>query len=190
MVSVPLTAATDLHTVEEFRKLVIKQKRRRHRAPGGRGHRHPGLDDYDFNVAFSGKRSVFIGIKVAPEANILDVAKRVRRPSRRSSASCPRASPAQIVYDATDFINTSINEVVKTLVEALLIVTVVIFLFLGSFRAVVVPVIAMPLSLVGTFFVMLALGYSINLLTLLALVLASGWWWTTPSSWSRTSTAT
>src|SRR5581483_7022525 len=78
----------------------------------------------------------------------------------------------QIVYDSTDFINTSIHEVVKTLLEALVIVTVVIFLFLGSFRAVVVPVIAMPLSLIGTFFIMLMLGYSINLLTLLALVLA------------------
>jgi Cation/multidrug efflux pump len=80
--------------------------------------------------------------------------------------------------------------VVKTLVEALLIVTLVIFLFLGSLRAVIIPVIAMPLSLIGTFFVMLALGYSINLLTLLALVLAIGWWWTTRSSSSRTWTAT
>jgi multidrug efflux pump len=79
-----------------------------------------------------------------------------------------------IVYDATDFVNTAIAEVIKTLVEALLIVTVVIFLFLGSFRAVIVPLIAMPLSLIGTFFVMQVLGYSINLLTLLALVLAIG----------------
>ena len=86
----------------------------------------------------------------------------------------PTGVTGEIVYDSTEFINTSINEVVKTLVEALLIVTLVIFLFLGSFRAVVVPVIAMPLSLIGTFFVMLALGYSINLLTLLALVLAIG----------------
>src|SRR6202030_4294356 len=77
-------------------------------------------------------------------------------------------------YDSTEFINTSINEVVKTLVESLIIVTIVIFLFLGSLRAVIIPVIAMPLSLVGTFFVMLVLGYSINLLTLLALVLAIG----------------
>src|SRR6202007_2656751 len=86
----------------------------------------------------------------------------------------PTGMTGDIVYDATDFINTAIEEVVKTLVEALLIVTVVIFLFLGSFRAVIVPVIAMPLSLIGTFFVMQLLGYSINLLTLLALVLAIG----------------
>ncbi|MDE2260276.1 MAG: efflux RND transporter permease subunit, partial [Betaproteobacteria bacterium] len=80
----------------------------------------------------------------------------------------------QIVYDSTEYITSSIKEVAKTLVEALLIVTAVIFLFLGSLRAVVVPVIAMPLSLIGTFLIMLVLGYSINLLTLLALVLAIG----------------
>ena len=86
----------------------------------------------------------------------------------------PSGLTGEIVYDGTEFVNSSIEEVVKTLVEALVIVTLVIFLFLGSLRAVIIPVIAMPLSLVGTFFVMLALGYSINLLTLLALVLAIG----------------
>src|SRR5262249_11158883 len=86
----------------------------------------------------------------------------------------PSGPSGEIVYDSTTFITSSIKEVVKTLVEALLIVTVVIFLFLGSFRAVIIPVVAMPLSLIGTFFVMLALGYSLNLLTLLALVLAIG----------------
>jgi multidrug efflux pump len=86
----------------------------------------------------------------------------------------PNGLSGQIVYDSTEYINTSINEVVKTLLKALLIVTVVIYLFLGSFRAVLVPLIAMPLSLIGAFFIMLALGYSINLLTLLALVLGIG----------------
>ena len=86
----------------------------------------------------------------------------------------PTGMTGQIVYDATDFVNTSIVEVIKTLVEALLIVTAVIFLFLGSPARGIVPVIAMPLSLIGTFFVMQLLGYSINLLTLLALVLAIG----------------
>jgi multidrug efflux pump len=133
-----------------------------------------GADSYDFNVAFSGKRSVFIGIKVAPDANVLDVAKRVKAIFPDLQKQFPTGMTGDIVYDATDFINTAIEEVVKTLVEALVIVTVVIFLFLGSFRAVIVPVIAMPLSLIGTFFVMQLLGYSINLLTLLALVLAIG----------------
>jgi len=117
---------------------------------------------------------VFIGIKVAPEANILDVAKRVKAAFPAIQEQLPTGATGEVVYDATHFINTSIDEVVKTLIEALLIVTLVIYLFLGTFRAVAVTVIAMPLSLVGTFFVMLALGYSINLLTLLALVLAIG----------------
>ncbi|MYM96589.1 efflux RND transporter permease subunit [Duganella vulcania] len=174
MVTVPLTAGTDLHTVEEFKALAVKQ------AGGAIVHLEDiatvtlGSENYDFNVAFSGVRSVFIGIKVAPEANILDVAKRVREAFPPIKEQLPNGLTGEIVYDSTEFINTSIDEVVKTLIEALVIVTIVIYLFLGSFRAVIVPVIAMPLSLVGTFFVMLMLGYSINLLTLLAIVLAIG----------------
>ena len=174
MVTVPLTAGTDLHSVDEFKKLAIKQN--------GDSIVHLedvatitlGSENYDFNVAFSGVRSVFIGIKVAPEANILEVAKRVHEVFPEISSQLPVGLSGRVVYDSTEFINTSIKEVIKTLVEALLIVTVVIFLFLGSFRAVLVPVIAMPLSLIGTFFIMLMLGYTINLLTLLALVLAIG----------------
>ncbi len=174
MVTIPLTAGTDLHSVDEFKQLAVKQNN------GAIVHLEDiatvslGSENYDFNVAFSGVRSVFIGIKVAPEANILDVAKRVRTAFPGLAAELPNGLTGKIVYDSTEFINTSIYEVIKTLVEALLIVTVVIYLFLGSFRAVIVPVIAMPLSLIGTFFVMLMFGYSINLLTLLALVLAIG----------------
>ncbi|MFS2003286.1 efflux RND transporter permease subunit [Duganella sp. CT11-25] len=174
MVTVPLTAGTDLHTVEEFKALAVKQE------GGAIVHLEDiatvtlGSENYDFNVAFSGVRSVFIGIKVAPDANILDVAKRVREAFPAIRDQLPAGLTGEIVYDSTEFINTSISEVVKTLVEALIIVTVVIYLFLGSLRAVIVPVVAMPLSLIGTFFVMLMFGYSINLLTLLAIVLAIG----------------
>ena len=174
MVTVPLTAGTDLHTVEEFKRLAIKQSGDAIVRLEDVANVTLGSENYDFNVAFSGVRSVFIGIKVAPEANILDVAKRVRTAFPELRDQLPSGVTGEIVYDSTEFINTSISEVVKTLVEALIIVTVVIYLFLGTLRAVVVPVIAMPLSLIGTFFVMLALGYSINLLTLLALVLAIG----------------
>jgi multidrug efflux pump len=174
MVTVPLTGGTDLHTVEEFKRLAVKHSGDAIVRLEDVATVTLGSENYDFNVAFSGTRSVFIGIKVAPEANILDVAKRVREAFPGIQEQLPSGLRGEIVYDSTDFINTSISEVVKTLVEALLIVTVVIYLFLGSFRAVIVPVIAMPLSLVGTFFLMLALGYSINLLTLLALVLAIG----------------
>ncbi len=174
MISVDLTAATDLHSVDEFKQLAVKQK-------GGAIVRLEdvanvvlGAEDYDANVSFSGKLAVFIGIKVAPDANILDVAQRVRDAMPDIQAQLPTGLTGAIVYDGTEFITASIHEVVKTLIEALLIVTLVIFLFLGSLRAVVIPVIAMPLSLIGTFFVMLAFGYSMNLLTLLALVLAIG----------------
>ena len=174
MVTVPLTAGTDLHTLDEFKQLIVKQSGDSIVRLEDVANVTLGSENYDFNVAFGGVRSVFIGIKVAPEANILDVAKRVREAFPELRDQLPTGVTGEIVYDSTDFINTSIKEVVKTLVEALLIVTVVIYLFLGTFRAVAVPVIAMPLSLIGTFFVMLMLGYSINLLTLLALVLAIG----------------
>jgi multidrug efflux pump len=174
MVSIPLTAATDLHSVEEFKQLAIKQSSGAIVRLEDVATVTLGSEKYDFNVAFGGVRSVFVGIKVAPDANILQVAKRVRNAFPPIVEQLPNGLSGQIVYDSTEYINTSINEVVKTLLKALLIVTVVIYLFLGSFRAVLVPLIAMPLSLVGTFFIMLALGYSINLLTLLALVLGIG----------------
>ncbi len=174
MVTVPLTGGTDLHSVDEFKHLAVKQNGDAIVRLEDIATVTLGSENYDFNVAFSGVRSVFIGIKVAPEANILDVAKRVRVAFPAVKDQLPNGLTGEIVYDSTDFINTSIVEVIKTLVEALVIVTIVIYLFLGTFRAVVVPVIAMPLSLIGTFFIMLMLGYSINLLTLLALVLAIG----------------
>jgi multidrug efflux pump len=174
MVTVDMTAGTDLHSVEEFRQLAIKQVGDSIVRLEDVAEVTLGAENYDLNVAFSGKRSVFIGIKVAPQANILSVAQRVRKAFPDLQSQLPTGVTGEIVYDSTEFINTSITEVVKTLVESLVIVTIVIFLFLGSLRAVIIPVIAMPLSLVGTFFVMLVLGYSINLLTLLALVLAIG----------------
>jgi multidrug efflux pump len=174
MVTVDMTAGTDLHSVQEFRQLAIKQVGDSIVRLEDVGEVTLGAENYDLNVAFSGRRSVFVGIKVAPQANILTVAKRVRQAFPDIQSQLPTGVSGEIVYDSTEFINTSISEVIKTLVESLVIVTIVIFLFLGSLRAVIIPVIAMPLSLVGTFFVMLVLGYSINLLTLLALVLAIG----------------
>jgi len=174
MVSVDLTANTALHTVEEFKQLAVRQKNGAIVRLRDVATVVLGAEDYDANVAFSGKLAVFIGVKVAPDANLLDVAKRVRTLVPEIQSQLPRGLQGEIVYDSTGFVTSSIREVVKTLIEALLIVTVVIFLFLGSLRAVIIPVIAMPLSLIGTFFIMLALGYSLNLLTLLALVLAIG----------------
>ena len=174
MVSINLTASTNPKTLRAFRDLVI-------RAQNGAIVRLKdvatvvlGAQNYDFSVRFSGRPGVFIGIKSAPTANILDVADRVKAELPVIARQLPNGITQTVVFDATSFIHSSIVDVVSTLVEALLIVTVVIFLFLGSARAVAVPALAMPLSIVGAFILMLALGYSINLLTLLALVLAIG----------------
>ncbi|HXZ60015.1 MAG TPA: efflux RND transporter permease subunit [Steroidobacteraceae bacterium] len=174
MVSVDLKTNTDVQSLDEFRHLVIKRQNGALVRLEDVANVVLGAENYDFNVAFSGQRSVFIGIKVAPRANILEVAARVRAALPDIAAQLPTGVTQKVAYDGTIFITSSIREVIKTLVQALVIVTVVIFLFLGSPRAVVVPVVAMPLSLIGAFFLMQALGYSINLLTLLALVLAIG----------------
>jgi multidrug efflux pump len=174
MVSVALTADTSLHSVDDFKQLAIKQKDGAIVRLEDIANVVLGAENYDFTTAFSGRNAVFIGIKVAPDANVLDVVKRVRDVFPSIQADMPNGITGEIVYDATKFIRSSIDEVEKTLIQALVIVSVVIFLFIGSLRAVAIPLIAMPLSLIGAFFVMLLLGYSINLLTLLALVLAIG----------------
>ncbi|HXS28818.1 MAG TPA: efflux RND transporter permease subunit [Steroidobacteraceae bacterium] len=174
MVSVDLTASTDLHSLEGFRRLVVKRQNGALVRLEDVANVVLGSDNYNFSVAFNGRREVFLGIQAAPTANVLDVARRVKAMMPGIAAQLPTGIKEEVVYDTTKFVTTAISEVIRTLVEALAIVTVVIFLFLGSPRAVLVPVIAMPLSLIGAFFVMLALGYSINLLTLLALVLAIG----------------
>ncbi len=174
MVTVDLTAATGLHSVDEFRKLVIKSQNGAIVRLGDVAKVTLGSEDYDTSVAFDGKSAVYIGIKVAPTANLLTVIGNVRKVFPAIEQQLPEGLNGKIVYDATKYVNSSIHEVIFTLIEALLIVTVVIFLFLGSVRSVIIPTIAMPLSLIGAFFIMLALGYTINLLTLLALVLAIG----------------
>ena len=174
MVSVNLAAATDLHTQDEFRNLVVKANGSDIVRLKEVANVQLGAENYDFNVAFDGKRSVFMGINAAPDANVLDVIDRVRQVFPSIQKQMPTGITARIVFDGTDFIRASIDEVVKTLAETLVIVTLVIFLFLGTLRSVLIPLIAMPLSLIGAFLVMLLLGYSINLLTLLALVLAIG----------------
>ncbi len=174
MVQVDLSASTDLHSLDDFRNLVLK-------ASGGAIVRLKdvanvtlGFDDYDTEVGFDGQRAVYIGIQVAPAANLLDVISGVRAIFPGIQSQLPQGLNGQIVYDSTDFVSSAIHEVVRTLVMAVLIVTFVVFSFLGSPRSVLIPVVAIPLSLIGTFTIMLLCGFSINLLTLLALVLAIG----------------
>ncbi len=174
MVQINLNASTSLHSAEQFRQIILKQQGNAAVRLGDVANVVLGSDDYDTSVAFDGKKAVYVGIQVAPSANLLEVVARVNKALPGIQAELPNGIKARVVYDSTKFVNSSINEVVKTLAEAVLIVTLVVFVFLGSPRAVLIPVIAIPLSLIGTFTLMLALGYSINLLTLLSLVLAIG----------------
>jgi multidrug efflux pump len=174
MTTYDITAKTGLSSVEEFRNLIIKSANGAIVRLQDVGNVTLGSNFYDMNVRFDGQSAVYMGIKVAPTANILTVIKHVREAFPGIEAQLPQGLDAKIVYDATKYVNNAIHEVEHSLIEAMLIVTAVIFLFLGSFRSVIIPVITIPLSLVGAFFVMLILGYSVNLLTLLALVLAIG----------------
>ena len=174
MVQVNLSASTDLHSLTQFRNLVIRQVNGGIVRLGDVAHVTLGAEDYDSQVAFDGNRGVFIGIQTVPSANLLAVISRVQRTLPQVFAQLPQGLAGAVIYDSTDFVNSSIREVVRTLAEALGIVTLVVFVFLGSLRSVVIPVVAIPLSLVGTFAMMLVFGFSVNLLTLLALVLAIG----------------
>jgi multidrug efflux pump len=174
MVTMNLTAETGLHSVDEFRKLVIRSTNGAIIRLGDVAHVVLGAEDYDTAVAFDGQSAVYIGIQVTPAANLLNVIEEVHKDFSSIRQHLPEGLSGRIVYDATRYVDSSIRDVISTLIQALVIVIVVIFLFLGSPRSVIIPVIAMPMSLIGAFFVMLLLGYTINLLTLLALVLAIG----------------
>ncbi len=174
MVQVNLTASTGLHSADEFRNLVVKQSNGAVVRLKDVANVTLGAEDYETEVGFDGKQAVYIGVQIAPAANLLEVVRGVRRIWPDIKAQLPRGLNGAIVYDSTEFVNAAIYEVVISLVEALIIVTLVVFIFLGSVRSSLIPTVAIPLSLVGTLIILLALGYSINLLTLLALVLAIG----------------
>jgi multidrug efflux pump len=174
MVSVDLVANTDLRTPEEFRQLVVKTDKGVLVRLGDISDVVLGAENYDSDVRFNGQAATFMGVWVLPTANSLDVIAKVREAMPDIQAQLPTGMKAGIPYDSTAYIQDSIDEVLKTLTETLLIVVVVIFLFLGSVRSVIIPVVAIPISLVGAVFLMLAAGFTINLLTLLAIVLAVG----------------
>jgi multidrug efflux pump len=169
-----LTADTNLTSVEQFQKMILKSRNGAIVRLSDVSTVDLGAQNYNSKVSFDGKTAVYIGIIVAPSANLLSVISDIRALFPVIQEQLPQGLKANIVYDASAFVNSSIKEVMKSLFEAFAIVTVVIFLFLGSVRSVIIPLIAILLSIIGAFFIMLMLGYSINLLTLLALVLAIG----------------
>src|SRR5262252_4077530 len=174
MVSVNLVANTDLRTADEFRQLVVKRDKGTVVRLGEIADVVLGAETYDEDVRFNGESATFMGVWVLPTANSLDVIKQVREAIPGIRAQLPAGIKVGIPYDSTAYIQDAIREVLRTLTETLLIVIVVIFLFLGSVRAVIIPVVAIPISLVGAVFLMLAAGFTINLLTLLAIVLSVG----------------
>ena len=174
MVSVNLIANTDLRTPDEFRQMVVKQQNGVVVRLGEIADVVLGAENYDQDVRFNGETATFMGIWVLPTANSLEVIRTVRQALPAIQAQLPTGMKLGVPYDSTEYIQDAINEVLHTLVETLLIVVVVIFLFLGSFRSVLIPVIAIPISLIGAVFLMLLAGFTINLLTLLAIVLSVG----------------
>jgi len=169
-----INAETSLDSAKAFGQLVIAARGDALIRLGDIADIELGPESVDSSSAFEGLKAVFIGIYATPTANPLDVIDDVRKAFPELQAQLPAGLNASIAYDATKFIRASIREVEKTLGEAALIVIVVIFLFLGNLRSTIIPIVTIPLSLVGVMTFLFALGYSLNLLTLLALVLAIG----------------
>lgn len=169
-----INASTDLKSADAFAAIPVKTMGDSRVLVRDIARVEMGAANYDSISSFDGVPSVYIAIKGTPSANPLDVIKNVRAALPELEAQLPPNLKVAIAYDATEFIQASIDEVVKTLGEAVLIVIVVVFLFLGAFRSVLIPVVTIPLSMVGVLFFMQLMGYSINLLTLLAMVLAIG----------------
>src|ERR1700748_2570477 len=169
-----VSANTDLQNVQQFKRMIIKAK------DGGFVRMEDiaavelAAQSTDASVAFHGEHAIFIGVQATPQGNPLTIVKGVRGLFPELERNLPPSMKMKVAYDSTKFIQSSIDEVEKTLGEAILIVVVVIFLFLASFRSVIIPVVTIPLSLVGVCSLMLVMGFSINLLTLLAMVLAIG----------------
>ncbi|MEI9900842.1 MAG: efflux RND transporter permease subunit [Hyphomicrobium sp.] len=173
-VQTTINAETSLASADAFGQLVVTARGDALVRLGDIADIQLGAENVDSTSAFDGLKAVFIGIYSTPTANPLTVIADVRKAFPAIEAELPPGMSAAIAYDSTKFIDASISEVQKTLVEAAVIVIVVIFLFLGSLRSTLIPIVTIPLSLIGVMFALLALGYSLNLLTLLALVLAIG----------------
>lgn len=173
-VEINLAANTDLTTVEEFENLVVRSQDNTLIRIKDIGSVELGADATDVEVRYSGNEAIFMGIWPQPNANTLDVIKGVREELDDIKSALPTGMSADVAYDASEYIASSIREVVTTLVETLIIVMLVIFLFMGSLRSVIVPIMAIPISLIGAVFLMQLFGFSVNLLTLLAIVLSVG----------------
>jgi len=173
-VKLGLSAATDLRDVDEFRQMVVSSNGDTLVRLQDVANVVLGADDYDTSAYWDGQAGVFIGLTVRPNANLLEVMTEVRKVLPGIFKALPEGLEGEIGFDSTVYVSNAISDVKTTLVEAVIIVVVVIFLFLGSVRSSLIPAVTVPLSLVGALFLMYGMGFSINLLTLLAMVLAIG----------------
>src|SRR4051812_37913078 len=169
-----ISADTGLTDIDQFKRMVVK-------AVNGAVVRlediatvELGAQNWNASVMMNGQQAIFIGVQATPTGNPLTIVKGVRKLIPEIKRNLPPSMKMQVAYDSTKFIQASIDEVQTTLAEAVAIVVVVIFLFLGSFRSVLIPIVTIPLSLIGAGVIMAAMGFSLNLLTLLAMVLAIG----------------
>lgn len=174
-ITVDIKADTDMNSLAEFKNVVIKTDGDTLIRLQDVADVELGSASYSTSVTFNGQMATFMGIEVAPDANSLDVIADVRDMLNSDIfPQLPVGMEGGIPYDSTEYIEDSIDEVIQTIIEAVLIVIAVIYLFLGNLRSVFIPAVAVPLSLVGALFLMQLMGFSINLLTLLAMVLAIG----------------
>lgn len=174
LVAVDLSATTDISDVNEFRDLVVREENGVIVRLSDVARLELGAEDYESTAWYNGQTAMFIGVTPTPDANPLTVAKLVKTELPQIRSQMPSGMKVFVPYDASEFIQESIDEVFATLAEAICIVLGVILLTLGSVRAALIPAVALPLSLIGGAFLMLLMGFSINLLTLLAMVLAIG----------------
>jgi multidrug efflux pump len=174
LVQLNLTANTDLNSIEEFKQLVVRDDNGTLVRLSDIADVVMGADTYEQDVRFNGKKEVFMGVWVLPNANSLDVIAAVRDQMEIIKKELPSGMRAFVAFDSTTYIDNAVHEVVTTLSETILIVMIVIFLFLGSLRSVLVPIVSIPVSLIGAIFLIQVLGFTLNLLTLLAIVLSVG----------------
>jgi multidrug efflux pump len=174
MTSINLVANTALTNVDEFRDLVVKEQGGAVVRLGEIADVELGAESYDQDVRFNGQTATFMGVWVLPTSNSLEVIRDVRETIPEIREQLPVGMAVSLPYDSTEYIQDAIDDVLLTLGETLLMVIIVIFLFLGSLRSVLIPVVAIPISLIGAIFLMLIFGFTINLLTLLAIVLSVG----------------
>lgn len=173
-VQVDLLTNTDLKTPDEFRDLIVAQRNDATIRLGEIARVELGSEEPMMNALYGGKQAVYVSVWPLPGSNEIEVAHSLRAEMERLKGTLPSNIDMQLAFDATKFMENAISEITKTLFETILIVGVVVFLFMGSLRTAIVPLIAMPVSLIGAILIMRMMDFSLNLLTLLAIVLSVG----------------